>query len=132
MLRGLGPDLTAGGRRSEVACAIFYSEILGSKKEGARFAGGAEVEVGAAGEQSGAGGFAAAAGGAGRGGDQGRRSQCRCAHCASARCVLHLSRLCWANTWQWEGDMGREITGVRCMLGMESVQNIFGGCLQRN
>jgi len=66
MLRGLGPDLTAGGRRSEVACAIFYSEILGSKKEGARFAGGAEVEVGAAGEQSGAGGFAAAAGGAGR------------------------------------------------------------------
>lgn len=66
MLRGLGPDLTAGGRWSEVACAIFYSEILGSKKEGARFAGGVEVGVGAAGEQSGAGGFAAAAGGAGR------------------------------------------------------------------
>lgn len=81
------------------------------------------MEVGAAGDQSGAGGFAAAAGGAGK--QRRTRDQGMPQWSASARCVLHLSRLRWANTWQREGDRGREITGVRSKKGKRCVLVMF-------
>jgi hypothetical protein len=112
----VGRDLTpenelAGGRWwSEVACAIVYSEIWGSEKELALLVE-TGVEVGVAGERSRAGGSAAAAGGAGK--HAGEEEERKEPVVGVGQMSSSLAWPCWANTWHWEGDRGREMTGVQ-------------------